>query len=83
MNEWTTTKLLDWMIDYLKKAGVDNARLKAEMLLSHILGVERIQLYIARAVDDGKLSELKVAVRQAASDKPVEYIIGKPTFSSI
>lgn len=81
--DWTTTKLLDWMVGYLDKAGVESARLRSEMLLSHILGVQRIMLYIDSPVAADKLTSLKELVRQAADHKPVEYIIGHTTFYSM
>ncbi len=83
MTEWTNTKLLDWMVSYLDKAGVESARLRSEMLLSHILGVQRIMLYINNPVAAEKLTPLKELVRQAANHKPVEYIIGHTTFYSM
>jgi release factor glutamine methyltransferase len=81
--QWTTTKLLDWMVGYLEKAGVESARLRSEMILSHVLGVQRIMLYISSPVAPDKLATLKELVRQAADHKPVEYIIGYTTFYSM
>jgi release factor glutamine methyltransferase len=81
--QWTTTKLLDWMVGYLEKAGVESARLRSEMILSHVLGVQRIMLYISSPVEADKLTLLKELVRQAAGHKPVEYIIGHTTFYSM
>ncbi|MFI4911338.1 MAG: peptide chain release factor N(5)-glutamine methyltransferase [Sedimentisphaeraceae bacterium JB056] len=81
--QWTTTKLLDWMVGYLDKAGVESARLRSEMILSHVLGLQRIMLYISTPVAPDKLATLKELVREAASHKPVEYIIGYTTFYSI
>ncbi len=83
MTEWTTTKLLDWTVGYLDKAGVESARLRSEMLLSHILGVQRIMLYINSPVAADKLAFFKELVREAANHKPVEYIIGHTTFYSM
>jgi release factor glutamine methyltransferase len=83
MSEWTTVKLLDIIVGHLKKAGIENTRLKVEMLMSHFLGLQRIQLYIDSPVPENKLGALREAVRQASTDKPVEYIIGRTTFYSI
>ncbi|AQQ08592.1 Release factor glutamine methyltransferase [Sedimentisphaera cyanobacteriorum] len=83
MTEWTTTKLLDWVTDYLSKAGADNPRLKSEMLISEVLGRQRIELYISRPVSQDKLAEVRNKIRKAAEGMPVEYIIGKTTFYSL
>ena len=45
MTEWTIQKLLTWITEYLTKNGVDAPRLSAELLLSHVLGLTRIELY--------------------------------------
>lgn len=71
------------MVGYLDKAGVESARLRSEMLLSHVLGVQRIMLYIESPIASEKLASLKELVRQAADHKPVEYIIGHTTFYSM
>ena len=38
--------LLTWTTDYFKRAGIDSARLDAEVLLAHALDVDRLRLYI-------------------------------------
>ena len=45
MNEWTIQRLLTWVTEYLTQKGVDSPRLSAELLLSHVLGLKRIELY--------------------------------------
>lgn len=81
--EWTTTKLLDWIVGYFQKAGIDSPRIRAEMLLSYVLGVQRIMLYISTPVAPDKLDKLRSLVKQAAEQKPIEYIIGSTTFYSM
>ena len=41
---WTIGKILKWTEQYFAKAGIDGARLDAEVLLSHVLNKERIFL---------------------------------------
>ncbi len=42
---WTVLRLLNWTTDYFARAGLDDARLAAEVLLAHVLGCRRIELY--------------------------------------
>ena len=43
---WTVLDLLRWTTDYLAGRSIESARLDAECLLAHALGVERLRLYI-------------------------------------
>ena len=45
MSDWTIQRLLTWITDYLTQKDVDSPRLSAELLLSHVLGLRRIELY--------------------------------------
>ena len=42
---WTIGQLLQWTADYLRKQGADSPRLDAEVLLAHVRGCQRIELY--------------------------------------
>ena len=43
---WTTRRLLGWMVPHFEARGVESPRIVAEMLLAHVLGVERLKLYM-------------------------------------
>ena len=85
MEIWTVKKLLDWVSGYFAEKGVDSARLSAELLLGHVLGLERIQLYTLfdRAVDPPKLAELRAMVKRAGEHEPVAYLVGRCEFYSL
>ena len=42
---WTILKALNWTADAFRTRGIPSARLEAEVLLAHVLGIERIGLY--------------------------------------
>ncbi len=42
---WTVKRILNWTKDYLEKRGAECPRLDAEVLLAHVLGWQRVQLY--------------------------------------
>ncbi len=82
---WTIKALLDWMTPYLEEKGLDAPRLCAEMLLCHVLGKQRIQLYteFAAVVPQPKLEALRALVKRAAEQEPVAYLVGKAEFYSL
>ena len=85
MEIWTIKKLLDWVSRYFADKGIDSPRLSAELLLCHVLGLERIQLYTLfdRAVDPPQLAELRALVKRAGEHEPVAYLVGRCEFYSL
>ncbi len=70
---------------YLKNHGISHARLNAELLLGHVLGKSRIDLYLAhdRPVVEEELAALRKLLKDRATHKPVQYILGKTEFFSL
>lgn len=85
MNEWTIQKLLTWVTDYLTQKGVDAPRLSAELLLSHVLGLKRIELYTQynKVVPQEQLDKLRDLVKRAGLHEPVVYLVGRTEFYSM
>jgi release factor glutamine methyltransferase len=85
MTQWTIQKLLTWITEYLTKNEVDAPRLSAEMLLSHVLGLKRIELYTQfdRIVEKESLDRLHGLVKRAGLHEPVAYLVGRTEFYSL
>jgi len=85
MQTWTIKELLDWITDYLTKNNVDAPRLSAELLLSFVLGLERIELYTGfdKKVGQEQLDKLHTLVKRCAGHEPVPYLIGQTEFYSL
>jgi len=85
MNEWTIQRLLTWVTEYLTQKGVDAPRLSAELLLSHVLGLRRIELYTQynKVVAQEQLTQLRGLVKRAGEHEPVAYLVGRTEFYSI
>ena len=64
---WTTRKLLAWMSDAFTRNKLDSPRLFAELLLSHVLGCDRLKLYMDA---DRPASELSRVVSYQPDDGP-------------
>ena len=85
MQNWTIQKLLKWITGYLTEKGVDSPRLSAELLLSHVLGLKRIELYtnFDKSVPKEHLDKLHDLVKRAGQQEPVAYLTGKTEFYSL
>lgn len=82
---WTTRRLMAWTGQHLGQKGVDNPRLASEMLLSHVLGVDRLKLYmdLDRPASDLERATFRALVERAAKHEPVDYLVGKSPFMSM
>ncbi|MEN6577158.1 MAG: peptide chain release factor N(5)-glutamine methyltransferase [Phycisphaerales bacterium] len=85
MSDWTIQKLLTWVTEYLTQKDVDSPRLSAELLLSHVSGLRRIELYTqyGRSVEKEQLDQLHGLVKRAGLHEPVAYLVGRTEFYSI
>ncbi len=85
MTEWTIQKLLNWITDHFTEKGIDSPRLSAELLLSHILSLQRIELYtnFDQPVSKPQLDKLHELVKRASQHEPIAHLIGKTEFYSL
>ncbi|MAY75152.1 MAG: protein-(glutamine-N5) methyltransferase, release factor-specific [Phycisphaerae bacterium] len=79
---WTTRELLDWMSGAFKTAAIDSPRRSAEELLAHVIGCERMRLYmdIDRPASPAERDELRGLLRRALAHEPLQYLIGQWAF---
>ena len=84
-NLWTVKDVLQWTTDYFTKKGIATARLDAEVLLAHALGVDRLQLYLnsERPLISRERAQYRELVRRRANREPVALITGVKEFWSI
>ena len=76
---------MTWVTEYLTGKGIDSPRLSAELLLCHVVGLTRIELYtqFARPVPQQQLDQLHDLVKRAGLHEPVAYLTGRTEFYSI
>ncbi len=79
---WTTRRLLAWMTRRFEEKEVDAARVVAEMLLAHVLGCQRMRLYMEadRPATADELDALRDLARRASAHEPVQYLVGRTSF---
>lgn len=82
---WTIGRILKWTEQYFKGNGIESPRLDAEVLLSHILGRERIYLYVHfdEPLEPAELARYREAIKQRVQRVPVAYIIGEKEFMGL
>lgn len=79
---WTSRGVLGWTSDYFARQGVDSPRLAAEVLLAHVLGCDRVRLYVDldRPLDASELSRYRALVERRAAGEPTQYLVGVRDF---
>ena len=82
---WTIGRILKWTEQYFGQKGIESPRLDAEVLLSHVLGKQRIYLYVH--FDEPLLAEelalYRAMIRQRVEHMPVAYILGEKEFMGL
>jgi release factor glutamine methyltransferase len=69
----------------LEEAGVSTARLDAQVILAHVLGVGRSWLFahFEYALDDAQASQFTELIARRVKHEPVAYLIGRKEFYGI
>jgi len=78
----TILSILNKTTDFLQKHGVPNAKLDSQLLLSHGLGLNRMDLFLNfdRPLQEKELSVLRQIVARRAKREPLQHIIGSVSF---
>jgi len=84
-DSWTLLKLLRWATEFFTGKGIDNPRLDAELLLAHVLGLDRVGLYMNydRPLDAEELNKLRPLVKRRGQREPLQYLLGSTEFWSL
>lgn len=82
---WTIARVLEWAARDFGERGLDSPRLDAEILLGHVLGLERLRLILdsARPLTADELSAYRGLIQRRRRCEPVAYIVGKREFYGI
>jgi release factor glutamine methyltransferase len=84
--DWTLMEFLRWTTDFFKQHQVPQARLDAELLLAHVLGSSRMDLYLAfdKPLSEGDRARYRELIRRRAKERvPVAYLLEQREFWSL
>ena len=79
---WTPLGVLDWTTQRFTEAGIAAARLEAQILLAHVLGCTRMQLYTGfdKPLADAELASYRGLIKRRLAGEPVSYLVGETEF---
>jgi len=82
---WTIAEILNKTAEYLGRKDIESPRLNAEVILGHILGLERIDLYLNydRPLRAREMSAFRALVRRRLAGYPLQYLTGEREFFSL
>jgi release factor glutamine methyltransferase len=84
--DWTVGGLLAWTEHFLAEKGMEFPRLDAQVLLAHVLGCKRIDLYGVRHAEPATeevRQRYRELIRKRVEGCPVAYLVGRKEFFSL
>jgi release factor glutamine methyltransferase len=82
---WSIRDLMKFTIDHLQQHGFAEARLTVELLLSHALQCQRIELYthFDKPLSTVELKTFRALYQRRLTHEPVQYIVGTTSFMGL
>ncbi|MGE0550135.1 MAG: peptide chain release factor N(5)-glutamine methyltransferase [Kofleriaceae bacterium] len=79
---WTTLGVLDWTTKRFTEAGIAGARLEAQVLLAHVLGCSRMELYTGfdKPLAEPELAGYRELIKRRLAGEPVAYLVREQEF---
>jgi release factor glutamine methyltransferase len=81
----TLLDLLNKTSDWFKAKGIENHRLDAQLLLGHVLGMKRMDLYMNfdRPLDESEVARFRELVKRRGTREPLQYLLGELPFREL
>lgn len=79
---WTVRRIVGWMAADFSARGIESARLDADLLVGHALGLDRVGVFMAldRELTDDELTRIRALVTRRRASEPIAYLVGKKEF---
>lgn len=83
--DWTVQSLLEWTARHFRKKGLAEPRLEAELLLAHVLGQDRVGLYVNyhQPVNRLEREAYRELIGRRLKGEPLAYLTGEKEFFSL
>jgi release factor glutamine methyltransferase len=84
-DHWTILEILKWTTGYFREKAVQEPRASAEVLLAHVLGLSRLDLYLRydQPLSPAELARFRQLVVRRRAGEPVAYLTGHKEFWSL
>ena len=81
----TVLEIIKRTTEFLAGRGIASPRLNAELLLGHVIGRGRMQLYLEfeRPLTAAELDQLRPLVRRRGQQEPLQYVLGETEFRGL
>ncbi len=81
----TVLEIIKRTTEFLAGRGIASPRLNAELLLGHVIGRGRMQLYLEfeRPLTAAELDRLRPLVRRRGQQEPLQYVLGETEFRGL
>lgn len=68
--------------EYFRSKGIPSARLDAELIIGHVLGFDRVKVYLNfdRPMADAELDAIRPLVRRRGGREPLAHVLGEKEF---
>ena len=79
---WSVLDVIKWTATRFKERGLATPRLDAELLVAHVLGLPRVQLYVQfdRPLAAEELTAIRDLIKRRQAGECVAYLVGKKEF---
>ena len=83
--QWTVLSLTTSAREYLTTHGIDEARLTVDLLLAHVLGISRLELYLQydRPLTSTEITRFKDLLKRRLTHEPLQYVLGETEFMGL
>lgn len=83
--QWTILSLVEWASGYLARREFDEARLHVELMLAHVLGLKRLDLYLQfdRPLTPEERGAFRALFERRLKHEPLQYILGQTEFMGL
>lgn len=68
--------------EWFRQRGIPSPRMEAELLLAHVLGIDRVRVYLEfdRPMGEAELASLRELVRRRGNREPLAHVLGVKEF---
>ena len=79
---WTIRSVVAFCADDLSRRGIESARLDAQLLVAHALGIDRVRLFmdLDRPLTPDERARIRELLQRRRAREPIAYLLGRREF---